>query len=247
MAKNIKKILVSLALTMLISTSVGHAQSYVRYNNYSNYNRYRIVYTVNSNNYYSQFNNISIKFVPSYWTYEKNNSQTVETKTPVKEETPTKENNDNIKTDTDTDTNINIEKPNTNLNTGNNANSSIEMEIVNLVNIERQKEGLAPLQYSSELSKVARAKSQDMASKNYFSHNSPTYGDPFSMMKSFGISYRTAGENIAKGYLSAQSVMKGWMNSSGHRANILNPSFGKIGVGYVNINGTTYWTQMFTD
>ncbi len=67
------------------------------------------------------------------------------------------------------------------------------------------------------------------------------------MMKSFGIKYRTAGENIAKNYFSAQSVMNGWMNSSGHKANILNPSFGKIGVGYVNINGTTYWTQMFTD
>lgn len=221
MIKNIKKVLVSLALTMLISTSVGHAQSYVRYNNYSNYNRYnRIVYTVNSNNYYSPFNNISIRFIPSYWTYENNNSQTAETKTPVKEETPTKENN---------------------------TNTSVEMEIVNLVNIERQKEGLAPLTFSEELSKVARAKSQDMASKNYFSHTSPTYGDPFSMMKSFGIKYRTAGENIAKGYSSAQSVMRGWMNSSGHRANILNSSFGKIGVGYVNINGTTYWTQMFTD
>ncbi len=243
MIKNIKKVLVSLALTMLISTSVGHAQSYVRYNNYSNYNRYnRIVYTVNSNNYYSPFNNISIRFIPSYWTYENNNSQTAETKTPVKEETPTKENNN-----TNTDTNINIEKPNTNLNTENNTNTSVEMEIVNLVNIERQKEGLAPLTFSEELSKVARAKSQDMASKNYFSHTSPTYGDPFSMMKSFGIKYRTAGENIAKGYSSAQSVMRGWMNSSGHRANILNSSFGKIGVGYVNINGTTYWTQMFTD
>ena len=242
MAKNIKKTLASLGIAMLISTSVGHAQSYVKYNNYSNYNGYdRIVYTFNSNNYYSRFNNISIRFMPSYWTYENSNNQTAKTKTPVKEETPSKENN------TNTDTNINIEKPNTNLNTENNANTSVEMEIVNLVNIERQKEGLAPLQYSSELSKVARAKSQDMASKNYFSHNSPTYGDPFTMMRTFGIQYKTAGENIAKGYLNAQSVMKGWMNSSGHRANILNPSFGKIGVGYVNINGTTYWTQMFTD
>ena len=66
-------------------------------------------------------------------------------------------------------------------------------------------------------------------------------------MRSFGISYRYAGENIAKGYRSAESVMNGWMNSSGHRANILNVNFGKIGVGYVETNGTTYWTQMFTD
>ena len=157
-------------------------------------------------------------------------------------ETP-QQNNDNTKTETNTNIDNKVEINNTR-NTG---NSSVEMEVVNLVNIERQKNGLAPLQYSSELSNVARVKSQDMAQKNYFSHNSPTYGDPFSMMKSFGIKYRTAGENIAKGYSSAQSVMKGWMNSSGHRANILNPSFGKIGVGYVNINGTTYWTQMFTD
>ena len=126
-------------------------------------------------------------------------------------------------------------------------NESIEQEVVRLVNIERQKAGLAPLQYSEELSRVARIKSQDMADNNYFSHTSPTYGDPFAMMRSFGIQYRTAGENIAKGYTSAQSVVNGWMNSSGHRANILNPNFGKIGVGYVKANGTTYWTQMFTD
>lgn len=125
---------------------------------------------------------------------------------------------------------------------------TFELEVARLVNIERAKEGLSPLSFSDELSKVARAKSQDMAAKNYFNHVSPTYGDPFAMMKSFGISYRTAGENIAKGYYSAESVVNGWMNSSGHRANILNGSFNKIGVGYaVGKNGTPYWTQMFTD
>ncbi|MCG4586576.1 CAP domain-containing protein, partial [Anaerosalibacter bizertensis] len=122
-----------------------------------------------------------------------------------------------------------------------------ELKVVELVNIERKKAGLSPLSYNEELSKVARIKSQDMADKNYFSHNSPTYKDPFTMMKNFGIKYGQAGENIAKGYLSAESVMNGWMNSSGHRANILNSNFKKIGVGYVNKGGTTYWTQMFTD
>ncbi|MBE6083681.1 MULTISPECIES: CAP domain-containing protein [Tissierellales] len=125
--------------------------------------------------------------------------------------------------------------------------NSVESEVVRLVNIEREKAGLQPLTQSSELSNVARLKSQDMADNNYFSHTSPTYGDPFTMMKTFGIKYSTAGENIAKGYSSAQTVMDGWMNSSGHRANILNSSFNKIGVGYVNKNGTTYWTQMFTN
>ena len=86
-----------------------------------------------------------------------------------------------------------------------------------------------------------------MADKNYFDHTSPTYGSPFDMMKKFGIKYNTAGENIAKGQTTAQSVMNSWMNSPGHRANILSSNFGKIGVGYVNKNGTTYWTQMFTN
>lgn len=125
--------------------------------------------------------------------------------------------------------------------------SAMEMEVVRLVNIERQKAGLSNLKASTELSNVARMKSKDMAVNNYFSHTSPTYGSPFEMMKSFGISYRTAGENIAKGYSSAQSVVNGWMNSQGHRDNILNSSFNTIGVGAYTGNGSTYWTQMFTN
>ena len=115
------------------------------------------------------------------------------------------------------------------------------------MNIERQKAGLQPLKASAELSNVARLKSKDMADKNYFSHTSPTYGSPFDMMKQFGINYRTAGENIAKGYLNPTSVMNGWMNSSGHKANILNSSFGTIGVGAYKVGNTIYWTQMFTN
>lgn len=118
-----------------------------------------------------------------------------------------------------------------------------EKEVVRLVNIERSKNGLSPLTYDWELSRVARYKSQDMKDNNYFSHTSPTYGSPFQMMKSFGISYKTAGENIAKGYKTPKAVVNGWMNSSGHRGNILNPSFTRIGVGYVNDGH--YWTQMF--
>lgn len=126
--------------------------------------------------------------------------------------------------------------------------SEFEAEVVRLVNIERQKAGLQPLQASVELSNVARKKSEDMAKNNYFSHTSPTYGSPFDMMRSFGIKYNTAGENIARGQLTPQSVVNAWMNSSGHRANILNSSFNKIGVGhYKSSNGTNYWTQMFTN
>ncbi|MBR7070962.1 MAG: sporulation protein [Clostridia bacterium] len=126
---------------------------------------------------------------------------------------------------------------------GNTAVSEYEKAVVDLVNDIRQQHGLAALKLNVELSAVARTKSADMSAKKYFSHTSPTYGSPFDMMKSFGISYRTAGENIAMGYASPQAVVDGWMNSDGHRANILNASFTQIGVGYV-ANGH-YWTQMF--
>jgi uncharacterized YkwD family protein/spore coat assembly protein SafA len=120
---------------------------------------------------------------------------------------------------------------------------TVEREVIRLCNIERQKAGLAPLTENWELSRVARDKSMDMAQKNYFSHTSPTYGSPFDMMKAYGISYRSAGENIAKGQTTAQQVVNSWMNSSGHRANILSSSFTQIGVGYYASGH--YWTQMF--
>ncbi|ADL52127.1 CAP domain-containing protein [Clostridium cellulovorans] len=123
------------------------------------------------------------------------------------------------------------------------ATKSIEKEVIRLSNLERSKRGLKPLSEDLKLSRIARLKSQDMSQKNYFSHTSPTYGSPFKMIKSFGINYRSAGENIAKGQRSAQQVVNSWMNSSGHRANILNPGFTHIGVGY-SPNGN-YWTQMF--
>ena len=119
---------------------------------------------------------------------------------------------------------------------------SFEREVVRLVNAERRKQGLSELKYNWQLSRVARYKSEDMRDKGYFSHTSPTYGTPYQMMRSFGISYRTAGENIAKGQTSPEAVVRAWMSSSGHRANILNPSFTEIGVGFASGN---YWTQMF--
>ena len=120
---------------------------------------------------------------------------------------------------------------------------AFEQEVIRLVNEIRIQNGLKTLTYDWELSRVARIKSQDMKDNRYFAHNSPVYGTPFQMMKNFGISYRSAGENIAKGYATPQAVVNAWMNSSGHRANILNANYTHIGVGYVA--GGNYWTQMF--
>ena len=121
--------------------------------------------------------------------------------------------------------------------------SEFEQKVVELTNKERSKNGLPALKTDVELSKVAREKSNDMMKNKYFSHDSPTYGSPFDMMKQFGIKYSAAGENIAMGQRTPEEVVKGWMNSDGHRANILNKNFTHIGVGYVE-NGN-YWTQMF--
>ncbi|WP_456119842.1 CAP domain-containing protein [Virgibacillus tibetensis] len=121
--------------------------------------------------------------------------------------------------------------------------NQFEQEVVELTNQERAKQGLSALKIDTELSKVAREKSRDMAANNYFAHNSPTYGSPFDMMQKFGVSYRTAGENIAKGQRTPTEVVNAWMNSDGHRANILNGNFTHIGVGFVEQGN--HWTQQF--
>lgn len=122
----------------------------------------------------------------------------------------------------------------------------LENEVIRLVNIERAKKGLMALKTNWQLSRVARYKSQDMINKNYFDHYSPTYGSPFSMMESFSIRFSAAGENIAMGQRTPSEVMNGWMNSPGHRANILSAAYSEIGVGVAkNKNGMYYWTQMF--
>ncbi len=113
--------------------------------------------------------------------------------------------------------------------------------MIQLVNQERQKAGVSPLTIDPELSRVARIKSQDMKDNGYFSHTSPTYGSPFDMMKSFGITYRTAGENIALNS-SVEGAHTSLMNSEGHRENIMNSSFTHIGIGIVD---GRYYTQMF--
>lgn len=119
--------------------------------------------------------------------------------------------------------------------------SQAEKQAAELVNKLRAQNGLPALTIDSNLSAKARIKSNDMKTNNYFSHNSPTYGSPFQMMQSLGISYRSAGENIAKGFTSAERVVNAWMASPSHRANILSPNYTTIGVGYVD----GYWTQWF--
>ena len=120
---------------------------------------------------------------------------------------------------------------------------SYENEVIRLVNEIRRSNGLKPLTANWELSRIARYKSEDMYDNRYFSHTSPTYGTPFQMIRAFGLSYRSAGENIAYGQRTPAAVVNAWMNSSGHRANILNASYTQIGVGYCA--GGNYWTQMF--
>ncbi|WP_405114569.1 CAP domain-containing protein [Paenibacillus sp. FSL K6-1217] len=123
---------------------------------------------------------------------------------------------------------------------GNNA-SSYTQQVVALVNKERAAAGLAPVSALDSLNKVAAAKASDMRTNKYFSHTSPTYGSPFDMMSAFGITYKAAGENIAMGQKTPQEVMTAWMNSPGHKANILSANFNYIGVGFDN----NYWVQEF--
>ncbi|TLS53721.1 SCP-like extracellular [Paenibacillus antri] len=119
--------------------------------------------------------------------------------------------------------------------------SRFPQQVLDLVNKERAKAGLKSLSMNNELSRMAMDKAQDMINNNYFDHQSPTYGSPFDMMNAYGISYNTAAENIAKGQRSPTEVMSSWMNSQGHRANILNGSFTQIGVAYYNGG----WVQVF--
>ena len=146
--------------------------------------------------------------------------------------------------------------PNTGTGTGSNNNNSNnttnttsltsdEWEVFNLINQQRSQNGLSPLKIDYEVQRVARIKAQDMVNNNYFSHTSPTYGSPFNMLNNFKVSYRTAGENIA-GNSSNSAAVTAWMNSSGHKANILNSSFNYTGIGVVN--GSKYgkiYVQMF--
>jgi len=161
--------------------------------------------------------------------------------------TPATNNNTTAPTNTNTNTNTNTQQaeapakaPTTNESQ---SVSNFEQQVVDLTNAERTKAGLKPLEIYAPLMKVAEAKSADMSKNNYFSHTSPTYGSPFDQIKAAGISYKSAGENIAQGQRTPAEVVQAWMDSPGHRQNIMNANYTHIGVGYVE-NGN-YWTQQF--
>ena len=115
--------------------------------------------------------------------------------------------------------------------------------MLQLVNTERAKNGLGALTMNTGASKAAQVRATEIVKQ--FSHTRPNGQDPFTALKEFGVSYSAAGENIAYGYSTAQSVMNAWMNSPGHRANILNGRFTQIGIGVYQSNGVYYWTQEF--
>ncbi len=126
-------------------------------------------------------------------------------------------------------------------------NGSFQQQILSLVNAERSKAGLEPVTLNSKLSQAAQNHTNDMISKRYFSHNSPSGSTMVSRVKAVGYTYSTIGENIAAGGSTASATMTQWMNSPGHKANILNPKFRELGVGYGASNDQYryYWTQVF--
>lgn len=128
--------------------------------------------------------------------------------------------------------------------TGSTTLSAQGQAMVNSINQERAAAGLAPLQVNLSLVEVAQLKANDMKTNGYFSHNSPTYGSPFDMMRSAGISFRGAAENIAINS-SVDGAMAAFMSSDGHRRNILNPAFTHVGIGVVQSSYGTYYVQIF--
>lgn len=128
---------------------------------------------------------------------------------------------------------------------GDSGSSGYEAEVVRLVNKIRAQEGLSPLATTSALSAAAGQRAEELVSR--YAHERPDGTDCFTVLREFGVSYRAAGENIAAGYPTPEAVVTGWMNSPGHRANILNPGFKAIGVGHVSGQGSygSYWVQLF--
>ena len=130
------------------------------------------------------------------------------------------------------------------------AQADFESEVIELVNVEREARNLHPLSYNQELTVAARRHSQDMGDRNYFDHTTPAPDSIkfYERIVDAGYNYRNCGENIAAGYATPAAVVDGWMDSDGHRANILDPDYCDIGVGYAAVNGSDfyhYWTQDF--
>lgn len=122
--------------------------------------------------------------------------------------------------------------------------NQLEMQMINLINQERQRQGKVPYLISHELMRSAEDKALDMVSKNYFAHTSPTGQTPFDLMRAAGVQFTAAGENIARGG-SVSTLHNALMNSSGHRANILSDTYSHVGVGIIEHNGTLWVAQHF--
>src|SRR5690625_727952 len=202
----------------------------------------------NSNSSEKQYDNDWQSFFKKYfskwniqWDFYNYEKQPVQKKDPAPK---VEEKDHNVSTDNVNQNNNQAnEQAEQNNSSDSNFLSQFEQQVVDLTNQERAKYGLSPLTADWELSRVAKEKSRDMLVNNYFDHNSPVYGSPFDMMDAYMIHYRSAGENIAKGQRSPEEVVNAWMNSEGHRANILNASFTHIGVGFVEDGNI--WTQQF--
>lgn len=123
--------------------------------------------------------------------------------------------------------------------------SSAASEVVRLTNSARSQNGYAALVEDGALSEAAAVRAREIARS--FSHTRPSGASFSSALSESGVSYLRAGENIASGQKSASEVVNAWMNSPGHRANILNSSYSRIGSASVNIDGTHYWVQLFAD
>lgn len=129
--------------------------------------------------------------------------------------------------------------------TGNTGSATAAQEVLRLVNAARAQNGLSALTLDASMSRAANVRASELAKS--FSHTRPNGTRGLTALAEAGVSYRAAGENIAAGQQTAQAVMSGWMNSSGHRANILSSKYSRLGVGQAVINGRTYWVQFFAD
>jgi uncharacterized protein YkwD len=119
-------------------------------------------------------------------------------------------------------------------------------EVIALTNAERAAAGLRPLGVDERLTAAAQAHSADMVTRGFYSHTSPDGSQPWDRARAAGATHRGIGENIACGQRSPAEVVEGWMNSPGHRANILKPDFTQIGIGYAGGGQAgSYWTQLF--
>ena len=197
--------------------------------------------------YGSSYGYVSSSYVTKTNNNDNTNNSNVNSNNNTNTNANTNVNNNNNNNNSNNNTNNNSTNNTNNNNTNNDSLQYFKNEVLRLVNIERAKEGLCSLTMDSKLSKVAQIKSQEMVDYNYFAHNSPVSGTPFELMKSHGITYKVAGENLAKAYSNPEDVVKAWMDSAGHRKNIMNPRFTHLGMGIAKTSsGVHYWAQMFT-